>query len=224
MKEFMMKMIPVQQTDQFPFRCMMCSTCCKHVKQSVPIESLDAFRLAKFLRNSGEDIQGMEEVLGVYAEPVLLHTSCYTVFMLKTLGDEDACIFLKGNKCRIHGAKPRACRTYPISVGLDGQGVQEQYLSVEQTHHFNGPQMSVKKWIQRRCTKEDFDFWKIDTGSANEIANLLEAIPENGKSRALLLFQHYKYWQFDLDKPFIEQFRHNNQTLVTELRKLAGEE
>ncbi|MFR1480858.1 MAG: YkgJ family cysteine cluster protein [Hydrogeniiclostridium mannosilyticum] len=40
-----------------------------------------------------------------------------TVFMLKTVGADDACIFLKDNRCTIHSVHPRACRTYPIAVG-----------------------------------------------------------------------------------------------------------
>ena len=69
--------------------------------------------------------------------------------MLKTVGADDACIFLKDNRCTVHPAKPRACRTYPVAVGPYELGGYEQYLSMEQPHHYKGPQMSVKKWVQR---------------------------------------------------------------------------
>lgn len=142
MKEFMMKMVPVDPRDHFPFQCQQCGACCRHVRESVPLESLDAFRLAKYLRDRGEPIRCMDDVLARYAIPVLLHESGYTVFMLSTVGPDDACIFLKDNQCTIHAAKPRACRTYPISVGPAMAGGFEAYLSMEQTHHFNGPQQS----------------------------------------------------------------------------------
>ena len=116
MKEFLKKMVPVTGSDHFPFRCQMCGACCRHVKESVPIDSLDAFRLACFLRNKDKRIRSMDDVLELYAEPVLLHESGYMAFMLKTVGDEDSCIFLKENRCAIHKEKPKACRTYPISV------------------------------------------------------------------------------------------------------------
>lgn len=47
-------MVPVAPSDRFPFRCRMCGACCRHVRESVPLESLDAFRLAKYLRDKGE--------------------------------------------------------------------------------------------------------------------------------------------------------------------------
>mgnify|MGYP000616960513 CR=1 FL=1 len=73
MKEFLKKMVPVTGSDHFPFRCQMCGACCRHVKESVPIDSLDAFRLARFLRNKDKRIRSMDDVLELYAEHVLLH-------------------------------------------------------------------------------------------------------------------------------------------------------
>ena len=196
MKEFLKKMVPVTGSDHFPFRCQMCGACCRHVKESVPMDSLDAFRLARFLRNKDKRIRSMDDVLELYAEPVLLHESGYMAFMLKTVGDEDACIFLKGNRCTIHKEKPKACRTYPISVGPDGYGGQEQYLSMEQTHHYVGP-------------------------LAREMALLLEKVPQSRMSQALMCFLRYKYSDFDLDQPFTPQFRRNQNRLMEALRALA---
>lgn len=221
MKEFMTKMVPVEPKEHFPFHCQQCGACCRHVKESVPLESLDAFRLAKYLRDIGEAIQCMDDVLAKYAVPVLLHESGYMVFMLGTVGTDDACIFLRDNKCTIHAAKPKACRTYPVSVGPAERGDYEAYLSMEQPHHFNGPQQSVKKWVQKRCSRQDYDFWKTDVGSVQEIARHLEKLSLEQKKGALLQFLRYKYSEFDLDKPFTEQFTENNQKLLEALRNQA---
>lgn len=221
MKEFLMKMVPVAPKEHFPFQCRQCGECCRHVKESVPLESLDAFRLARFLRDRGEPIQCMDDVLAKYAIPVLLHESGYMVFMLSTVGPDDACVFLKDNKCTIHVAKPRACRTYPISVGPAMSGGYEAYLSMEQPHHFKGPQQSVKKWVQKRCSQQDYDFWETDIGSVQEIAKLLGKLSAEQKKGALLQFLRYKYSDFDLDKSFMEQFRSNNQKLLEALRSLV---
>ena len=56
------------------------------------MESLDAFRLAKYLRDRGETVQCMDDVLAKYSIPILLHESGYMVFMLSTVGPDDACI------------------------------------------------------------------------------------------------------------------------------------
>lgn len=221
MKEFLMKMVPVAPSHRFSFHCRQCGECCRHVKESVPLESLDAFRLTKYLRDRGEPIRCMDDVLAKYAVPVLLHESGYTVFVLKTIGADDSCIFLKNNKCTIHAANPRACRTYPISVGPDVKGGYEQYLSMEQPHHYHGSQQSVKKWIQKHCSQQDYDFWNIDLGSAQEIARLLRRIPLEMKGRALLHFLRYKYSDFDLDRSFIDQYRRNNDRLLSVLRRMA---
>lgn len=223
MKGYLMKMVPVAASDHFPFRCERCGVCCRHVKQSVPLETLDAFRLARYLRDRGEPIRCIDDVLTKYTEPVLLHESGYTVFMLKVVGSDDACIFLKDNRCTIHEVNPRACRTYPLSVGPDSYGGCKQYLSMEQLHHFHGPQMSVKKWVQKRCSSQDREFWEIDVGSARELAQLLERVPQEKKARAILLFLLYRYSDFDLDKSFIPQFRDNTEKLLKALQTIAEE-
>ena len=219
-----MKMIPVEPSDHFPFQCKCCGACCRHVRESVPLESLDAFRLAKYLRAQGKPVSCVDDVLVQYAEPVLLHESGYTVFMLKTIGTEDSCVFLQDNRCMIRAAKPRACRTYPLSVGPNGHGEYEQYLSMEQPHHFEGTERSVKKWIRKYCTDEDRAFWELDIGSARELAQLLEKVPQCEKARAILLFLMYRYSDFDLGQPFLPQFERNHQKLLKALRALAAEE
>ncbi len=90
MKEFLMKMVPVTPKERFAFQCRQCGACCRHVRESVPMESLDASRLARYLRDKGEPIQCMDDVLAKYAIPVLLHESGYMVFMLSTVGPDDA--------------------------------------------------------------------------------------------------------------------------------------
>lgn len=222
MKEFLMKMVPVELSDQFPFQCKRCGACCRYVKQSVPLEPLDVFRLAKYLKKQRKGCFSMDEVLFQYAEPVLLHESGYMVFMLKTIGSEDACIFLQDNQCGIHEVNPRACRTYPLSVGPDMHGGSEQYLSMEQPGHFRGTIHSVKKWVQKYCSDEEWKFWNLDMESVKELAQLLEAIPECEKSRALLLFIMYRYSDFDLEQPFFPQFERNHQKLLHALRNMAG--
>lgn len=223
MKEFLMKMVPVAASDHFPFQCRRCGACCRHVRQSVPLETLDAFRLARYLRDRGEPISCIDDVLAKYTEPVLLHESGYTVFMLKVAGPEDACIFLRDNRCIIHEVNPRACRTYPVSVGPDGHGGCEQYLSMEQPQHFHGPQMSVKKWVQKQCSSQDREFWELDVGSARELAQLLGRVPQEQKARAMFLFLLYRYSDFDLEKAFIPQFRSNTEKLLEALRTITEE-
>ncbi len=133
MKEFMTKMVPVNLSDRFPFKCRMCGACCRHVRESVPLESLDAFRLAKHLRDKGENVSCVEKVLAAYAEPVLLSENGYTVFMLKTVGADDACIFLKDNRCTIHSViRGRAVHIPLLSDHMNLAGMNS--ISVWSSH------------------------------------------------------------------------------------------
>lgn len=60
-------------------------------------------------------------------------------------------------------------------------------------------------------------------GLAREMALLLEKVPQNRMSQALICFLRYKYSDFDLDQPFT-WFRRNQNRLMEALRALAQEE
>lgn len=61
---------PVSLSERFPFKCTGCSACCRHVRQSVPLECLDIFRMAKFFRERDPSIKSTDDFLTRYAEPV----------------------------------------------------------------------------------------------------------------------------------------------------------
>lgn len=222
MSSFLERMVPIASSQRFSFQCQQCGACCRHVQGSVPLESLDVYRLARHLREK-EKVSCVDDVLGKYAEPVLLNECGYMIYVLKTTGLEESCIFLKNNRCSVHGAKPRACRTYPLEVSPGEKEKYEQVLSMEYPHHFRGPQRSVEKWLLRYFTKEDQEFLDCDSGSALRIAGLLKAVPKGEIAYAINLFIYYKYVALDLDKPFLEQFRENNENLIASLEKIVQE-
>ena len=157
-----------------------------------------------------------------------IHGACfadecgYFVLMLKVAGPKDACIFLTDdNRCSIHEANPRACRMYPF-VADPSEGDGFRYLvSREYLHHFKGPGVHVRNWLKRYFIVEDREFLRADMGAAREIAALLRQIPETEKATALLHFMRCKYTEYDLDRPFMEQYLRNNEKLLTILRRMA---
>lgn len=40
----------ISPRERVPFHCNCCGECCRHVRQSVPLESPDVFRLTRLLR------------------------------------------------------------------------------------------------------------------------------------------------------------------------------
>ncbi len=214
-------LVRVGSKERIPFKCIGCGECCKHVNQQVPLEALDAYRMARYLRDQGEDIQDINDFLVRYAEPALLAECGYFVYFLKVQGPDDSCIFLQDNRCRVHAVNPRACRTYPFIAEPDDKGGFNTLISFERKQHFKGAKVHPKTWMKTRFTDEDRAFLNMDLGSAKEISRLLRLIPEKDKAVALLYFQGAKYGGFDLDEPFLPQYKKNIKRLLVSLKRLA---
>ena len=129
----------ISPRERVPFHCTCCGECCRHVRQSVPLESPDVFRLTRLLREKDKGIICMDDFIARYTELALLDECGYFMLMLKVTGVDDACIFLKENRCMVHAAKPRTCRIYPFVAGIGDDGHPEYLVSREKEHHFKGP-------------------------------------------------------------------------------------
>ena len=119
--------VSVHAKDCVDYQCRMCGQCCRHIKDSLMVESLDAYRLANYLRGCDPNICTIDDVLTRYCEPMPLTQECFPIFMLKTTGPDDSCIFLKDGLCSIYEARPRTCRLYPFSVGPGERGRDFEY-------------------------------------------------------------------------------------------------
>lgn len=114
--------VSVHAKDCVDYQCRRCGQCCRHIKDSLMVESLDAYRLANYLRGRDPNICTIDDVLTRYCEPMPLTNDCFPIFVLKTTGPDDSCIFLKDGLCSIYDARPRTCRIYPFSVGPGERG------------------------------------------------------------------------------------------------------
>jgi len=81
--------------DTFRFKCQGCGNCCRHVANSVMVESLDLHRIAEHLQMDHVEVvdRYMEVSAVAWGVPILL---------TKTVGPDDACIFLKDDRCSIY--------------------------------------------------------------------------------------------------------------------------
>lgn len=93
-EEIMNEIQPVRPKDQFPFSCRQCGACCRNIEGCVMVESLDAYRLARYLRTKGELIEGIEDFLFRYCDPEPLTEEGFPIYMLKTKAPNGSCIFL----------------------------------------------------------------------------------------------------------------------------------
>lgn len=215
--------VRVTPSTKIRFKCTGCGECCRHAKETVPVDSQDVFRITKFLRDSGMDTYCTDQFLERYAEPALIDECGYFVYFLKSVGEDHACEFLENNRCAIHAVKPRACRLYPFIVDPNESGAHRYLYAKEREHHFQGPVVETRAWMKKNFPKEDREFLTADFSSAGPIAMLLKKIPESRKTEALLHFHRLRYSEFDLDKPFLEQFGRNQVKLTAILARMTDE-
>lgn len=211
----------VSPKDYVCFSCTGCGECCRQVKESVALEPLDVFRLTKYLRSSDPSIRCIEDVLDRYMVPIFLTDTGYMMFAMATEGEDHHCIFLRDSRCLIHEAKPRVCKLYPFVAGPADHGGLEYLLSTEKAHHFKGQRIRVKAWMKKYLTDEEREFIEADAASVVPIASLLQEIPQNEQTIALLHFIRFKYSDFDLEQPFVPQYKRNMAKLEAVLHHIS---
>lgn len=221
-QQFNAKFKQVTPGQRVRFRCLGCGDCCRHNRDVVVLESQDAYRLAKYFGLT------MTEVIDKYTDMRFITEELpFPVFLLKTTGVEDSCIFLEDNRCTVQKAKPRTCRLYPFCAEPMEPNAESfnWFLCMERPHHFkNGNLIQVKNWMKRNFDPEDRQFVKEEWRSIAEITLLVQALQLQGISEKALLsrFLFFRYFDFDMNKPFLEQQRDNNQQLAEQLRELMN--
>lgn len=138
-EEIMNEIQPVRPKDQFTFSCRQCGACCRNIEGCVMVESLDAYRLARYLRTKGEPIEGIEDFLFRYCEPEPLTEEGFPIYMLKTKAPNDSCIFLTDGRCSVYPARTRTCRIYPLTVGPGERGRDFEYCLCLDRHRATLP-------------------------------------------------------------------------------------
>lgn len=215
---------PLGKREQFTFKCTCCGDCCRGIKESVMLESLDAYRLARLLRQTDSSIQMMDDMLLKYADPIPLTGNGFPIYVLKTVGEDDTCIFLKNNRCSVYSARPRTCRLYPITVGPDEKGKGFEYLLCrEKPHHFVSGTVRTKDWLRDNFKREDQEFVLAEYKAIAKIGRLMDKISEHKMSQVIVALLFARYYDFDLDTPFMLQFRSNQERLIEKLRLLCVE-
>lgn len=208
----------VALNEQIQFRCRLCGECCRHVADSIMLEPMDVYRLAQYLREQGKPVSGTEDVLGSYAHASWLANS-FPIFLLNTVGTLDACVFLKDGRCTVYEARPRVCRLYPFAVapGACGRDLL-YYLCMEKSHHFVDGAVTLKDWLSENFTREAKEVLKTDYAVIPLLGRNIRAIGEEKFQGLLFQFLYYRYYNYELDAPFLPQFLAN----LEKLKELTG--
>lgn len=209
------KIKPVKLNAEVMFRCRLCGDCCRNIKDSVMLEPMDAYRLARHLQERGESVSGTEDVLARYAHASWL-TDRFPVFLLNTGDPLDSCVFLKDGRCSVYEARPRVCRMYPFTAAPGERGRDFlYYLCMEKPYHFADGMVKPKEWLSENFTREARDALKADYNALPAINRNIQAMETEGFQRLMFQFLYYRYFNYELGEPFLPQFRSNLEKLKT---------
>ncbi len=208
--------------EKVPFRCQQCGCCCHYVKDSIMLEPMDIYNLARYLRDLGETVAGTEDVLAQYAHASWL-ADRLPIFLLNTVGTKNVCTFLRDGRCSVYEARPRVCRLYPFTVAPGSRGRDFQYLlCTEKSHHFSGGVVTTKDWLSQNFSKDAKSVLKADYEALPLLGQNIRAMGEEQFKRIAFQFIYYRYYNYELDEPFLPQYEKNMEALKGILQQVVN--
>ena len=212
--------VTVRPKDWVPFRCRLCGNCCRNLRGNLMPEQIDAYRLARFLRERGE-VEYMEDFYTRYTYPDVLE-DFFPVFLINTVDPDDSCVFLKDGRCSVYEARPRVCRLYPFTAfpGQRGKAFHFFQCMDSNSAHFSDGKILVKDWMYQNFSREDREFLTAESDTLLELGRLLKAMSTDGRKENLFQILYYRYYNYDLDQPFMPQYKENTVELKRILQEL----
>lgn len=214
---------PVRPKDWVCFSCRRCAGCCRDLEGQLMLEPLDAYNLARLLRERGE-AASIDDVYARYAHADLLE-DCLPIYLMNTAGPKHTCVFLKDGRCSVYEGRPHVCRIYPFSVRPGQRGRTFEYFRCVDQHaaHFSGGRVLVKDWLHENFSRESREFWAAEGSCLLELGPLLHRLGPEGLQTSLAQILHFRYYNYDLEQPFMPQYMRNTAALKVFLRKRLGE-
>lgn len=206
-----MNIKPVRPKDQVCFHCRRCGNCCQDLEEKLMLEPLDAYRLARYLRGEASSI---DDIYANYLHTDILE-GCLPIYLMNTTGPDHTCVFLKDGRCSVYDGRPRACRMYPFTVFPGERGRAFAYYQCIDGHsdHYSDGRVLMKNWIFQNFTRDDREFLAAEGKALPKLGSLLRQLGAEQLKGSLLQILHYRYYNYDLDKPFLPQYMSNMTAL-----------
>ena len=196
---------PLSLKDQVSFQCRLCGDCCRGLEGQLMLEPPDAYRLGRHLRASGA-VAEIEDVYAKYAHVSMLAEGI-PIFLMNTVGADHACVFLKERRCTIYREKFRYAQCVDSNAA-----------------HFSAGTVCVQDWMWRNFSDEDRAFLEKEAGYTVELGRLLRGASSEKRREWLFPLLFYRYYNYDLERPFPEQYERNHRELLDHLRQNGRKE
>ena len=85
--------------------------------------------------------------------------------------------------------------------------------------HFMGGKVEIGDWMYRNFTKDARSFVEMEASVLPDVAELLKKLGPDGRRQFLFCLLYYRYYNYDLDQPFLPQYQENQRQLIAALRK-----
>lgn len=208
--------------DEFKFHCTMCGKCCRD-RDDILLSPDDLFRLAV-----GLDIKPYD-VCEKYCHIYIGNNSRLPLIRLRSIGIDERCPFLCGNRCSVNTFKPHVCGLFPLGRlhRFDRGGDSEcKYIlqpvkcgDKRRTH-------TVRKWLSDAgipLNDPAFFAWNRCVGEMFKRISVLEKILDAELMEKLEkhIFATI-YLDYDLDKKFLPQFNAAVDTVLANLDKIIS--
>lgn len=214
---------PVRPKDWVCFHCTRCADCCRNLEDQLMLEPLDAYNLARYLREQGK-AGSIHDVYERYAHTDLLEDRL-PIYLMNTVGDDHACVFLRDGRCSVYEGRPQMCRIYPFfaSPGTRGRAFEVFQCMDSHAAHFTGGKVLVKDWLRENFSKERRAIMTAEAAVLPGLGLLLRGVDFAEDKDCVAQTLHYRYYNYDLDEPFLPQYMANMTALERFLRDRLGE-
>ena len=130
-------------------------------------------------------------------------------------------VFLRDGRCGVYEGRPRVCRLYPFTVKDGERGRRFSYYQCLDCHasHFKGGKVEIGDWMFRNFTKDARSFVEMEASALPDLAELLKKLGPDGRRQILFRLLYYRYYNYELDQPFLPQYQENQRQLMDALRK-----
>ena len=90
-------------------------------------------------------------------------------------------------------------------------------------NHFGKGRVRVSDWFYENFSKDARRFVKADYAAVRQCGRLLRQMTPAQVEHSLFQLLFFRYWNYDMSKPFQEQFESNNRQLFAILQEQIKE-